>query len=157
MTWPIVLHLGSEITTDVYDPLFDSWQVAWIGHALLHQPLHLFQGNRFFPEHDSLAFNDVMLGYAPAGLIADQSPHAALVVHNLLVIFAYALPFFGAYLLALELGAGAAGSLVAGAAYAFAPWRIPETGHLQVISSGGIPLALFLLVRGYRRRRWGLV
>jgi hypothetical protein len=157
MTWPIAIHLGGRIPTDTFDPLFDSWQVAWIGHALLHQPLHLFQGNRFYPLHDSLAFNDVMLGYAPAGFIAEQGLQAALVVHNLLVVFAYGLAFFGAYLLALELGAGAAASLVAGAAYAFAPWRIPETGHLQVISSGGIPLALFLLVRGYRRRRPGLV
>jgi hypothetical protein len=151
MTWPIALHLGSEITRDIYDPLFDTWQVAWIGHAVVHQPLHLFQGNRFYPEHDSLAFNDVMLGYAPAGIVAAQSPHAALVIHNLLVIFVYALAFLGAYLLASELGAGRLGAIVAGAAYSFAPWRLPETGHLQVVSSGGIPLALFLLLRGYRR------
>ena len=32
-----------------------------------------------------------------------------------------------------------------------------EAGHLHVISSGGIPLALFLLLRGYRRRSRGLV
>ena len=32
-----------------------------------------------------------------------------------------------------------------------------EAGHLHVISSGGIPLALFLLLRGYRRCSRGLV
>ena len=32
-----------------------------------------------------------------------------------------------------------------------------EAGHLHVISSGGIPLALFLLLRGYRRSSRGLV
>ena len=32
-----------------------------------------------------------------------------------------------------------------------------EAGHLHVISSGGIPLALFLLLRGYRRGSRGLV
>jgi hypothetical protein len=152
MTWPIVLHLGSEITRDIYDPLFDTWQVAWIGHAVVHQPLHLFQGNRFYPEHDSLAFNDVMLGYAPAGIVAAQGTQAALVVHNLLVIFVYALAFLGAYLLARELGAGQLGAIAAGAAFSYAPWRLPETGHLQVVSSGGIPLALFLFLRGYRRK-----
>jgi hypothetical protein len=34
---------------------------------------------------------------------------------------------------------------------------VTEAGHLHVISSGGIPLALFLLVRGYRRSSRGLV
>src|SRR5262249_26112941 len=66
-------------------------------------------------------------------------------------LFAYALAYLGAYLLAVELGAGRLGGIVAGAAYAYAPWKLAQNGHLQVISSGGIPLALFLLVRGYRR------
>jgi hypothetical protein len=151
MTWPLVLHLGSNITQDLGDPLFESWQVAWMGHALLHHPLNLFQANRFWPQHDSLAFTDVMLGYAPAGVVAEQGPHAALVVHNLLFIFAYALAFLGAHLLAVELGAGRFGGIVAGAAFAYAPWRLSQNGHLQVISSGAIPLSLFLLLRGYRR------
>ncbi len=38
-----------------------------------------------------------------------------------------------------------------GVAFAYAPYRVTEAGHLHVISSGGIPLALFLLLRGYRR------
>src|SRR5262249_55931520 len=45
----------------------------------------------------------------------------------------------------------------AGAAFAYAPYRVTEAGHLHVISSGGIPLALFLLLRGYRRSSRGLV
>jgi hypothetical protein len=157
MTWPLVLHLGGHVNTDLGDPLFETWQLGWIGHALVHEPLHLYQSNRFWPEHDSLAFTDVMVGFAPAGLIAQTGPHAALVVHGLLFIFSYALAFLGAYLLASELGAGRLGAIVAGVAYAYAPWRLAQSGHLQVLSSGGIPLALFLLVRGYRRGSWRTV
>ena len=157
MTWPLVLHLGSDIPQDTGDPLLDSWHVAWIGHAILNQPLDVFQANRFWPERDSLAFTDVLLGYAPAGLMAAHGLHAAVVVHNLLFLFAYALAFLGAYLLAFELGAGRFGAVVAGAAFAYAPWRLAQNGHLAVISSGGIALALFLLVRGYRRGSGRLV
>ena len=57
--------------------------------------------------------------------------------------FAYALCFAGAWLLARELGAGRAGAAVAGAAFAYAPWRLEQEGHLHIISSGGIALALF--------------
>jgi hypothetical protein len=151
MTWPLLLHAGTDASQETYDTPFQTWQVAWIGHALLHHPLNLFQSNTYWPEKDSLAFSDALIGYAPAGLIAAQGVHAALVVHNLLVIFAYALTFLGAYLLARELGAGVWGGLAAGAAFAYAPWRLVQTGHLHVISSGGIPLALYLLLRGYRR------
>lgn len=150
MTWPLVWHLGGDIPAEWGDPFFDVWQVAWIGHALLHQPLDLFQSNRFWPDADTLAYNDVMLGYGPAGLLAAQGPHAALIVHNLLILFAYALAFVGAYLLAHELGARWPGAFVAGAAFAYAPWRVSQVRHLNVLSSGGIALALFLLVRGYR-------
>jgi len=102
MTWPLALHMRTRTGNDVTDPLFQSWQVAWIGHALLHQPIHLFQANIFWPLSNSLAFSDALVGYAPAGLMAQQSPEAALVVYNLLFLFAYSLAFVGAYLVFLR-------------------------------------------------------
>jgi hypothetical protein len=153
MSWPLVLHLRSDIGEDLGDPPFVVWQLAWIGHALLHQPLHLFQSNMSWPLGDSLAFSDAPIGYAPLDLVAQLGPHAALVVYNLLFLFAYTLAFVGAYLLARELGAKWFGAAIAGAAFAYAPWKLGQNGHLSVISSGGIPLAVFLLVHGYRRQR----
>ncbi|MDO8214092.1 hypothetical protein [Conexibacter sp. CPCC 206217] len=150
MHWPLVLHLGGDVAKDLGDPLSQSWQVAWGGHALLHQPLHLFDANQFYPYRDTLAFSDALIGYAPAGVIG-RGPHAAIARYDVLYLFAYALAFSGAYLLARTLGAPPAAALVAGAAFAFSPWRLEQAGHLHVISSGGIPLALALFVRGWRR------
>src|SRR5262249_22406657 len=138
------------------DPRVRAWQVAWGGHALVHQPLHYFQANTFWPLKDSLAFSEALAGYAPAGTIG-SGVTAAVVRYNLLFLFAYALSFLGAWLLARELGTGRAGAAVAGAAYAYAPWRLEQDGHLHVLSTGAIPLSLFLLLRGYRRDRPGLV
>jgi hypothetical protein len=156
MTWPLVLHLGSTVPRDIGDPLAEAWQPAWGGHALLHQPLRYFDANRFWPIKDSLAFGDALIGYAPAGIIGSGS-HAALVRYDLLFIFAYALAFFGAYLLARELGLGPLGAVIAGAAFAYAPYRLEQDGHLQVISSGGAPLALAFAIRAIRLKRpWWL-
>jgi hypothetical protein len=155
-SWPLVLHLPSRIAPDLGDPVRTAWEVAWVGHALLHQPLHLFDANVFYPHRLSLAFSDSLLGYGPAGLFGSGTVDA-LVRYNLLFLFAWALPFIGAYLLARELGLGRFGAAAAGAAFAYAPYRVTEAGHLHVISSGGIPLALFLLLRGYRRGSRGLV
>jgi hypothetical protein len=150
MTWPLVRYLGTDIPAEYGDPLFDAWHVAWVGHALVNQPLDIFQSNRFWPHQDNLAFNDMMIGYAPAGAFG-QSPHGALVVNGILILFAFTLAFVGTYLLARELGARWPGAIAAGAAFAYAPWRLAHVRHLNVISSGGIALALFLLIRGYRR------
>ncbi|MEJ7797746.1 MAG: hypothetical protein WKF42_04535 [Solirubrobacteraceae bacterium] len=150
MHWPLPLHLGHDIAQDLGDPLVQAWQVAWGGHALKTQPLSLFQANVFWPMRDSLAVSDALVGYAPAGLFGEGT-RAAVARYDMLFLFAYALCFAGAYLLARELGAGGAGAAVAGAAFAYAPWRLEQEGHLHIISSGAIPLALFLLTRGYRR------
>jgi hypothetical protein len=42
MTWPSVLGLSSH-TISLGDPLFETWQLAWIGHAIVHEPLQLYQ------------------------------------------------------------------------------------------------------------------
>ncbi len=150
--WPLAAHLGRDIPLDLGDPLSQSWQVAWDGHALAHQPLHLFQSNQFWPLPDSLAFSDALIGYAPAGLLG-HGVHAAVARYDVLWLLAFALAFLGTYLLARELGAPPWAAAVGAAAFAFSPWRLEQGGHLHVLSSGGIPLALMLLLRGLRRDR----
>jgi MFS family permease len=155
-SWPLLLHMASRIAPDNGDPVRTAWQIAWVGHALLHDPLHLFDSNAFYPHPLSLAFSDSLLGYGPAAFFGSGTV-AALVRYNLLFLFAWSLCFVGAYLLARELGLRKLGAAAAGAAFAYAPYRVTEAGHLHVISSGGIALALFLLLRGYRRSSRGLV
>jgi hypothetical protein len=155
-TWPLVLHMGSRISPDLGDPVRTSWQVAWVGHAMLHSPGSLFDANAFYPHPLSLAFSDSLLGYGPAAFFGSGTV-GALVRYNVLYLFAWSLCFLSAYLLTRELGVGRWGGAAAGVAFAYAPYRVTEAGHLHVISSGGIPLALFLLLRGYRRSSRGLV
>jgi hypothetical protein len=150
MRWPVPLHIGSDVPKDLGDPLPQAWQIAWGGNALQHQPLDYWQSNMYWPLKNSLAFSDALVGYAPFGLIGEGF-QAAIARYDLLFLFAYALAFVGTYLLARELGVNRLAAAVAGVAFAYAPWRLEQDGHMHVISSGGIPFALFLLIRGYRR------
>jgi hypothetical protein len=155
-TWPLVAHMSTRIAPDLGDPVRTAWEIAWDGHALLNNPLDVFNSNAFYPHSLSLAFSDSLLGYGPAAFFGSGTV-AALVRYNLLFLGAWSLCFVGAWLLARELGTGKVGAAVAGAAFAYAPYRVTEAGHLHVISSGGIPLSLFLLLRGYRRSSRGLL
>jgi len=157
MSWPLAGRVRTDLPAlDLGDAYLFAWQVSWDGYAIVHQPADLLDANTFWPSTDSLAFLDSLLGYAPAGLIG-RGTTAAVVRYDLLFLFAYALAFVAAYLLAREVGLGPWGATVAGMAFAYAPWRLAQNNHLHVLSSGGVPLSLFLLLRGYRRKRPGLV
>jgi hypothetical protein len=155
-SWPLVLHMSSRIAPDLGDPVRTAWQIAWVGHAMLHDPLHLFDSNAFYPHPLSLAFSDSLLGYGPVAFFGHGTV-AALVRYNLLFLWIWSLCFVGAYLLARELGLRWIGAAVTAAAFAYADYRVTEAGHFQVISSGGLALGMFLLLRGYRRGSPGLV
>jgi hypothetical protein len=136
------------IIGDSADPTGQAWLLAWTGHAVLHEPGRLWDTNAFYPEHDGLAFNDTLLGYVPAGLVGNGMG-AAVLRYNILFVLAFALASLGAYALARQLGANRVGAAVAGAAFAYAPWRYGHEGHLNILSTGGIALALAMLARGH--------
>jgi hypothetical protein len=148
MTWPSALHPSDTLPEDLGDPPLVAWILAWSGHAVADDPSHLWHTNAFFPTTYSLAFTDTLLGYLPANLIG-AGWVAAVIRYNMLFIFAFALAFVGAYALVRQLGASRVGAAVAGIAYAYAPWRWSQAGHLHVMSSGGIVLALAMLARGH--------
>jgi hypothetical protein len=149
-SWPLVLHMSSRIAPDLGDPVRTAWEVAWVGHAMLHDPGNIFNSNAFFPHPLSLAFSDSLLGYGPTAFFGSGTV-AALVRYNLLFLWVWSFCFVGAYMLARELGLGRLGGSAAALAFAYAPYRVTEAGHLHVISSGGLALGVFLLLRGYRR------
>ncbi|GGJ87914.1 hypothetical protein GCM10010123_16880 [Pilimelia anulata] len=148
LTWPTLRHPTRTLPQDTVDPALQAWQLAWSGHALTTDPGGLWNGNGFFPERLSYAFSDTLLGYAPFGLLG-EGPAAAVLRYNIVFVLAHALALFGAYALVRQLGAGRAGGAIAGLAFAFAPWRLAQAGHLQVVSTGGIVLALAMLARGH--------
>ncbi|WP_041841608.1 hypothetical protein [Actinoplanes friuliensis] len=148
LTWPTLRYPLHTFPQDNWDPSRQAWQVSWAGHILITDPARLWQSNAFFPEAYSFAFGNSLLGYAPAGMIG-EGPLAAVLRYNILFVLAHALLAIGGYALIRQLGAGRTGALVGAVAFAYAPWRLAQEGHLDIISAGGIPLALAMLARGH--------
>lgn len=148
MTWPTLADPFYTVPRDIHDPLLVAYLIGWDGHALTSNPMGVWDTNAFFPLSNTLAFSESMLGYAPLGLIG-SGPVAAVFRYNLVFVLLHALAFVGAYALVRQLGARWAAAAMAGAAFAYAPWRIEQAGHLHVLSTGGIVLALAMLARGH--------
>ncbi len=148
MTWPTLLHPASTVPQDIGDPLGQAWYLSWPGHILASHPGQLWNANTFFPDADTYAYSDTLLGYAPASFLG-SGPEAALVRYNVMFVFAQMLAFAGGYALVRQLGSNWTGAALAGTVFAFAPWRLAQAGHLNILSTGGIALALAALARGH--------
>ncbi|WP_233625226.1 hypothetical protein [Actinoplanes sp. ATCC 53533] len=148
LTWPTLRYPLHTFPQDIWDPSRQAWQVSWAGHILITEPARIWQSNAYFPEAYGYAFGDSLLGYAPAGMLG-SGPLAAVLRYNILFVLAHALLTIGGYALVRQLGAGRTGAIVGAVAFAYAPWRLAQEGHLDIISAGGIPLALAMLARGH--------
>lgn len=141
-TYPLILNLSSRVLIDTGDPLYNTWVINWNIHALLTNPLRLFDANVFYPYKNTLVFSDVFLApslMALPLLLLTRNPLAA---YNLLVIFFYAFSGWAMFLLARHLTQNVYISFLVGMAYAFSSYRYAHMGHLQLLSDGFLVLAV---------------
>ena len=131
------------------------WTLSWDVHALLHQPLRLFDANIFHPEPRTLAYSEHLVGSALLGapfLLATDNPVLAL---NVVVLLSCVLSGAGTFLLARQLGISTAGAFAAGVIFAFAPPRFTRLAQLHLATVQWIPFCLAFvhayLQRGRRR------
>ncbi|KDN16814.1 hypothetical protein [Amycolatopsis rifamycinica] len=144
----IVTHPKSLLTGGLGDPLLWVWELGWQHHWLTHGG-DFWTSNQFYPAADNYAFGETLLGYLPFSVFAGDGQYANVFLYNLLFVFCFALAFAGAYLLAKQLGSNWQGALLAGVVWAWAPWRLSHIAHLNVLSTGGIALALWALAKGH--------
>ena len=140
LTYPQIRFMSSRMG-EHYDSLFSVWRLAWIAHQLPRDPLHLFDGNIFYPRLHTLAYSDAVLlpGVLGAPLIwIGLSP---VLVHNLLVLFSFAACGVAMYLLCRELTGSPVAACVGGIVFAFQPYRFAHYPQLELLWGWPIPLA----------------
>jgi hypothetical protein len=134
------------------------WTISWDVHALLHQPLSIFDANIFFPEPRTLAYSEHLIGSAILGapaLLATGNPVLAL---NVIVLLSCVLSGLGAWYLARRLNVSALAALAAGVVFAFGPARFVRLAQVHVAVVQWIPFALaFMHLYARHRRRRDLV
>jgi Bacterial Ig domain len=158
MTWPWVLHLRDHCS-DNGDPYLVSWTLWWDFHQTFHDPLHLFDGNVFFPMKYSLAFSEHNYGIALPFFPLFWLGVRPLTVHGLAMLLGFAFSGYGAFRLSRTLTGSTGAAWVTGIAFAFVPYRFGQMPHLPYMFSGWIPilleaLVLFVRERTPRRAAW---
>jgi len=144
----VVLHPKSLINGDLGDTALWIWELGWQHHWLTNGG-DFWTSNQFYPSPENYAFGETLLGYFPFSVFAGDGQYANAFIYNVVFVFCFALAFSGAYLLAKQLGSTWQGAALAGAVWAWAPWRISHVSHVNLLSTGGIALALWALAKGH--------
>lgn len=146
MTWPQAAHLATHVANSD-DPLLSIWRISWIAHALSERPADLFNGNIFHPEPRTLAYSDSTLlqGLVAAPLI--WFGISAVSVYNVVLLASIALSGAAMFLYAGELTGSWRAAIIAGAVFAFAPFRFDHFHHLELQAAMFIPLTLWFVER----------
>ena len=151
---PVLAHFGTRLGSQGGDALLITWILAWDVHALTTNPFGLFDANLAYPLERSLAFSDHLLGVLPLFAPVDLLTGNPVAGFNTVLVLSGALAAFGAFALAWWCTGRWWPAIVAGTLFGFAPLRLSQLGHLQLLTFFWAPWALLFLDRFLRARRW---
>jgi hypothetical protein len=152
-TWPLPALAGSNVAHDRGDPLLVTWILWWSSHTV---PLTdaWWNAPAFYPSPGVFAFSENLLSLAPIATPAIWITGSPILAYNVTYFLSYVLCALAAYWLAFGLTRSHAASFVAGVAFAFAPYRLSHTQHLQLLSAYWIPVAIAALHRYLESPSW---
>lgn len=151
----VLAHLGSTIANDPGDPLLTAAILKW---NATHVPLTdaWYQFPIFYPTRDTLTFSEHLLGLSVIASPIYWLTQDLVVTYNLVLLLTWPLCAMTMFALVYRLTGSAAGAFVAGLAFGFAPYRISQLPHIQMLATFWAPLAL-LGLHAYvdtGKRRW---
>ena len=146
-TWPLASAPGRLSRNDNGDTVLNEWILAWVAHQSVHDPLHLFDANIFYPDRGTLAYSEYLIAPAAMGaplLWAGASP---VLAYNLLVIAGLALAGWAGCLLLWTWTGDLAAGVVAGVVFTFNTHTLARLPQLQALHLEFLPFALLALDR----------
>jgi hypothetical protein len=159
-TWPLVRGLGRDVAWDLGDSVLNMWILAWDCEQIrailggdFSRFATFFDANIFHPAPLTLAYSEHLIPQAlqvfPVYLVSANP----ILCYNLVFLSTFVLSGLGMYLLVRELTGHALAGFVAGLLFAFAPYRLPQSSHVQVLSSQWMPFVFYGLTRYFETRR----
>ena len=161
-TWPLAGGLGRDVAWDLGDSLLNMWVLAWDAEQMLailrgdfSRLGAFFDGNIFHPAPLTLAYAEHLVPQALQILPIYAITKNPILCYNLLFLSTFILSGFGTFLFVRELTGKPLAAFVAGLLFAFAPYRWPQSSHMQVLSSQWMPFVLYAFRRYFAARERG--
>ena len=143
----VLAHLGTSIANDPGDPLLTAAILEWNARHLPWSDAW-WQFPIFHPTPDTLAFSEHLLGLSVIASPLAWLTGNPLATYNLTTLLTFPLSAMAMFALVYYLTRSGVAAFLAGLAYGFAPYRISNLPHVQMLASFWAPLAL-LGLHGY--------
>ena len=151
----VLAHASTAAMHDSGDPLLTAAILHW---TTTHLPLspEWWQFPIFFPTRDTLAFSEHLLGISIISTPIEWATGSVMVTHNVMALLTFPLSAAAMYALVRRLTRSSAAAFIAGLAFGFAPYRISQAPHIQMLALFWAPVALLGLhaFMETRRTRW---
>ena len=148
VTWPLASHPATlAYKPQSSDGQFSVWNVAWVAHALLTDPRHVFDANIFYPHRGTLTYSETNLAAGALGVPAYWATHSAYATHNLVLLASFVLNATGMYYLARHVAENRWAASVAALAFGFTPYLFAHLQHMQLLLAAGLPFSLLAFHR----------
>jgi hypothetical protein len=154
-SWPLPLHLSNRFTSDPGDPLLITYLLWWNAHAV---PLTRawWSAPFFWPMTDALALTEHFAGLSPISTPVQLLGGSPLLAYNIIVICSTWWSGLATHALARRVTKNEVAAYCGGMAFALAPYRVSQLGHLQIFAAWWLPVTLWALHAYYEERkpRW---
>lgn len=141
---PLSLH-PFDALNDTKDCVLNTWIPGWVQQQLFKDPLNLFNTNTFYPHTNTLSYSEHLFPQALIALPVKLLTNNPIAVYNFIFFFSFFLNAYGMFLLTRHLTKNDFIGIVCGIIFAFNTYQINQITHLQLLSSGLIPLAFLYL------------
>jgi hypothetical protein len=145
LAYPLSIDPAGRLLSGSADMLLMIWMLMWDTYAFIHQPFSIFEANIYFPQHDTLAYSENLIGSAFVAapvLWLTKNPVLAI---NIVALLSCVLCGVGAWLLARRVGVSQPGATLAGLIFAFCPPRFLRLGQIHLTTIQWIPFAMAFL------------
>ena len=148
-------QFGTSIPSDPGDPVLNTW-ILWWNAVTVPFTDAWWNPPAFYPLEDVMAFSEHLLGLSVIATPVYWLTGNPVAAYNTVFLLTFPLSGLAGYWLCYELTRRRDAAWIAGLAFAFAPYRIDQVAHVQVLAAYWIPIGLAALHRYYRdaRSRW---
>jgi len=148
-TRPLTAHLATHIHVGP-DPASHAWMLHWLsGHFF--SPGDIFGGNMLYPAEHAVLFTDLSMGTVVLVLPLRLFVEDPVLLYNIALILTLAFAGWTFHLLGFDLTGSRVAGLLVGILAAFGSHQLYQLYHLNLLSTGWLPVFLLGLHRTLRR------
>ena len=149
---PVLRGLGTTLPSDMGDTALNTWILWWDAQAL---PLtaRWWNAPMFYPAMGAFGLSETMLSVALVTSPLQWAGLTAVEAYNIAFVLSFPAAAIAAHALAYRLTRRHDAALLAGLSFGFAPYRVAQWPHLQLLWSCWMPLSLLALHRYVTERR----